>query len=490
VLALLVLAPGLGAQAIDPERSRFLTDPNGRPGTCAPYRLSFEAADETTTLEVIHGNTRMSREVATTPGQVTEVVLPVFVADGVTVRAGEAVHQPRLPLRRIEPDYEQPYAAVFSADAVYARPIVPSVPGVMVCDYFENREFFTDWRMLDGYDGIVIFQPEAQRLPSGSQQAIAEFCSLGGAAVIVGSFELGEEAVGMPAPAEPELMHFQGVKVQRFGYGPGAIYRIEFDDLRENRAPHRVLRAVLLDHMWYGQTQAPGGAPPTRVPLPESPLLRAGPPERAQITPLFFGLAGALLLVCALTPLVARRLKGGTWWSPPVVALLAVGLAYGATTQDRPTPAADVWTLAHTDEAGLGWTRTYVLAEADWDIGGEVALDAERWLARPWRSGSGQRGWQIDLPLQTIGTGQVSHLGFGEVDGRRFRDFATAAQRGDTHFDTQTAMLLAWWLDANTYRGRFAAMGPGEWNPPEDRFEGTALRNRGVLWVSNQRKDS
>ena len=81
VLALLILfAPVLSAQAIDRERSRFLSEPHGRPGTCAPFRLVFTAQSEVERVTITHGNTQLTRDVSTLPGEKAEVVLPVFVA--------------------------------------------------------------------------------------------------------------------------------------------------------------------------------------------------------------------------------------------------------------------------------------------------------------------------------------------------------------------------------------------------------------------------
>jgi hypothetical protein len=487
---LVLAAPALAAQEINTERSRFLSEPHGRPGTMAPYRLNFTAVESSTTVRVLHGNTRHSRTFATTPGQTAEVVVPVFVADGVRIEAGEAVHTPRLPLRRVAPEYEQPYVAVFSADAVYARPVVPTEPGVLVCDYYENREFFTDWRMLDGYDGIIIFQPEAQRLPAGSQQAIAEFCSAGGATIIVGTFELGEFVTGLPAPTEPEMLEFLGIPVQRFGYGPGAVYRVGFETLRDSGRGHQVLRRMLLDHMHFGQSRAPGGPPVHRAPGGESPTLVAGPAEPARVTPFFFVLAGGLLACCLVMPALGSRLRGGRWWHAPVLAALAAGIALPAAMQSGPPPAADAWTVARVGADGTGWTRTYVLAEADWQHAGEVDLAAERALVRPWRSGTGRRGWQVDLPLQSTRAIEPVTLEYGRINDVLFRDYATRAQRGTTPFSPESARLLDWWLEGNSYRGRIAALGEGEWSVPPERFKGSVARHRAVLVVQDRRNPS
>src|SRR5690606_38459275 len=156
------------------------------------------------------------------------------------------------------------------------RGVLPSTPRGAVCDYFDLADFFTDWRLMDGYDAIVIFNPQETRLPVGSQRAMAEFCSLGGAALVVGSFRFGEKAVDLPPPAEPRLMQFRDVPLQRMGYGAGAIYRIGFEELRHSQSAPDVIIDALRDHLWFGANRAPAGTPESRVPPTRSPM---GPPQ-------------------------------------------------------------------------------------------------------------------------------------------------------------------------------------------------------------------
>lgn len=487
----LLLCATLSAQAIDRGQSRFLSEPHGRPGTCAPYRLVFTAATETERVEVQHGNVLLVHEIAATPGAATDVIIPVFVAADVVIRAAGDEHTPRLPLRRLEPDYEQPYVAVFASDALYARPLLPTAPGEIACDYFENREFFTDWRLLDGYDAIVMFNPEAQRPPAGTQRAIAEFCCVGGVAVIVGSFRMGERVEGLPAPAEPELLRLGGVNAQRMAYGAGAIYRIDFDELRATGNSHVVLRRAILDHMWFARQRAPAGKPPNRAPATRSILLEPGQPQEPRPGTLFFGLAAALLAACAVTPLAARRVKGGALWGMPLLAVFALIIGGAATLQPRPQPLLEAWavfTAESHDPQRPAWLREYLLPGQDVNETVKVHLgDEPRTLPRPWRSAQGQPGWQVDYPLQSGNPGEQVTMWQGRVGETQFRDFAAMAWRGEHGFDAATAPLLEWWLEENAWRGRGANLAPATWQtPPGD--PDVEKRTRGALWVVNTRE--
>ncbi len=494
LLALALVTAPMHAQAIDKERSRFLSEPHGRPGTCAPYRLAFKATADTERVEVIHGNVKLTMDVAAKPGQTSETILPVYVAPGVVIRVAGDEHTPRLPMRRIEPDYEQPYVAVFAADAMYARPILPGVPGQLACDYYENREFFSDWRLFDGYDGLVLFSPEAQRPPAGTQRAIAEFCSMGGAAIIIGSFRMGEKVEGLPAPAEAELLKFHGVSAQRMAYGPGAIYRIDFEELRRSGNPYAVLRGALLDHLWYGDAPAPAGKPQSRVPSPAALNVVAGTPEAPQPGALFFGLAGALLALCGVLPLIARRVKFGALWAMPAVAAGALSIGAIAMLQPQPRPLLDCWAVVYAesqDRQRPASARAFLLPGQDIDE--TLAVDMAgpaRALPRPWRSALGKAGWQLDLPLQTGDPADLADLVLGEVNGTRFRDFAALAHKGEAGFDAESARLLEWWLDENAYSGRRSGLGAASWQLAAEGATGldsVEKRTRGALWVVNRR---
>ncbi|MBX3459463.1 MAG: hypothetical protein KF696_05755 [Planctomycetes bacterium] len=486
----LLLCATLSAQAIDRDQSRFMSEPHGRPGTCAPYRLVFKASQHTERIEVRHGNVMLVHEVAAQPEQTVVAVIPVYVAPGVSIHAAGDELTPRLPLRRLEPDYEQPYVAVFAADALYARPLLPSAPGEVMCDYFENREFFADWRMLDGYDAVVMFNPEAQRPPAGTQRAIAEFCCVGGVAVIVGSFRMGERVEGLPAPAEPELLTVAGVRAQRMAYGAGAIYRIEFDELRTAGRPHAVLRAAIVHHTWHGANRAPGGKPYSRAPSTRPILLEPGQPEDPAPGPMFFGLAVGLLALCAVLPLLAKRLRGGAYWGMPILAVGAIGIGALGRMQQQPRPLLDAWAVLSAespDAARPAWLREFLLPGQDVPEVLEVRLGAEpHALPRPWRNGHGLNGWQVDYPLQAGTPGPAVELSQGRVGDVQFRDYAAMAWRGEGGFGHGTAPLLEWWLEENAWRGRQAQLAPAQWRTPTDDPD-VEKRTRGALWVVNIR---
>lgn len=493
VLSLLLCcaAPAF-ARAIDTERSRFLAEPHGRPGTCAPFRLVFKASASTEEIVVEHGNTRLTRRVAAEPGETVEVRLPVWVAPGVTIRVAGDVWEPRQPPRRVEPSFEQPYAAVFAADAVYVRTLVPTQPGRILCDYYENREFFDDWRMFDGYDAIVLFKPEVQRPPAGAQRAIAEFCAMGGVALIVGSFRMGEQVEGLPPPAEPEHLIFSGVSAQRMAYGAGAIYRFDFAELAQGPGPQLVLRQAILDHTWFGSEQAPAGPPQSRVAPAVAPGLMPGTPEPPRVGAPFFGLAAALLLLCALAPRLARRLHWPGWASPAAIAAGAACIGALALLLPQPRPLVDVWAVARAESGEEGRPaalRALLLPGAGVPAQLEVPLDGEeRWLGRPMRTAQGAAGWQIDMPGSFAPEGEPFELRDGRVGDAQFRDFAARAYRAGSGFQAGRAPLLEWWLEQTAYRGRAMSFAPAQWEPAiPGALEGAELRFRGAIWTRDLR---
>jgi hypothetical protein len=69
-----------------------------------------------------------------------------------------------------------------------------------------------------------------------------------------------------------------------------------------------------------------------------------------------------------------------------------------------------------------------------------------------------------------------------------FRDYASDAHRGDTEFSTSDAYLLEWWLEANAYRGRAAALRPLEWPVAAPSFDDARVVTRGAIGVTLQRK--
>ena len=497
LLLLLGIGSALSAQSIDAGRSRFLTTPNGRTGCYAPFRLVLEslAGNDTVTVRSVSRGVVLEQQVAVAGREAVDVVLPVLVAEGVSVEVQGVSHDtltPQLPVRRVEPDYARPYVAVFSTDPLYARGVLPSVPGTAVCDYFELSEFFTDWRLLDGYDAIVIFNPSEARMPPGSQRAIAEFCSLGGAALVAGTFQLGEKAVGLPAPADPQIMTFRDVQGQRFGYGPGAIYRFSAEDLRRSRSAQSVLIDALLDHAWYGAGKAPAGSPESRIPPPRTPFAPPLPAVDATPGPLFWGLAGGLLLLCLLAPVISGRYLKPVWPAQLALTLLVSAIGASAMLQQRPLPTVEASALVRQGGGEATSARVFLIGAETWRDSLTVDLgDAQdRSLPRVLSSRPGWNAWLIDLPLLSPSgeTGASVSLNFGMVGEDSYRDFATRARRGLTEFSTSEAFLLEWWLEANAYRGRRATIMPREWPDGAVRFDDARLVIRGAISVTAQRE--
>jgi hypothetical protein len=491
-LVLLLGVCQLGAQTIDESRSRFLSSPNARAGTCAPYRLVVGGLAGIGTLEVSSkaGSVVLTRQVAVEGRETIEVVLPVMIVPGVQLRAGEAQITPELPLRRIEPDYARPYVAVFSADPVYARGLLPSAQSTAICDYYELSEFFTDWRMFDGYDAIVILNPAELRLPEGSQRAIAEFCSLGGATLVAGSFRLGEKAVDLPAPADPEVQIHRGVSVQRFGYGAGAIYRVSADALRQSASGSDVMIDALRDHLWYGAERAPSGKPASRAAPERPPLAPPLPPADAVPGPLFWALAGGLLLVAGIVPVLFSRFTKRVWPAQLAVAAGCTGIAGLSIVQERPLPAIESCAIVYTGEGEAASMRMFVHAQAAWRDEIRVDLDsADRRMLRESAALPRWRGWVVDRPLiaPADDRGLPAELHGGMVGPLSFRDFATSAHRGDTEFSTDDAYLLDWWLDASAYRGRLAELAPVEWRQQAGSWDGARVLHRGAIRITPKR---
>jgi hypothetical protein len=469
LLMLLLCAP-LGAQSFDEAGSRFLSAPHGRTGCWAPYRVVLTGLDglDTVTVRSVAPGVTLERQVPVAGAARAEVILPVFVHGDSRLEAGDAVHTPVMPVRRVQPDFARSYTAVFSADPVYARGVMPSSPTGATCDYFELREFFTDWRLFDGYDAIVIFNPGETRLPPGSQRAIAEFCSLGGAVLIVGSFRLGEQVSDLPAPAEPTLETFRGVGMQRYGYGAGAIYRVGFEELRASREAHSVIETALRDHLWFAGARSPAGTPESRIPPARVPHPDALPMPEAAPTLLFWALAGGLLLVCGLVPPVAARLTRRRW--VPGAAVLAGCLSVGGAglLQESPLPVLEVFTVILTGEGDAASARMLVQAAPEWGDTWTIDLDdaGVRDLPRRSPAQSGMRAWVVDRPLTARGRDHAPpiRLSAGRVDGQTFRDFATAVHRGQMDFPVDAGNPLEWWLDSNAYRGRQTEIAPLEWS--------------------------
>lgn len=490
LLLILLCASPLAAQSIDRERSGFASGQNGRTGCFAPYRVVVKDTGGLDSVRVTSsfGNVQLSREVATEGRPEVRLLLPVFVGAGTTVSVGSDVHEPVLPMRRLEADYGRSYVAVFSPDPVAARYILPGDPSLIMTDQYDLSEFFTDWRLLDGYDAVVIFNPADARLPAGSQRAIAEFCSLGGAVLIAGSFRLGEQAQGLPAPAEPTVHSFRGVGAQRFGYGAGAIYRVGWDDLRRSQSAQLSISDALLHHAWFGAERAPGGKRETRANAGPAPVAPPLPLEAAAPGPLFWGLAAGLLLLCAFAPAVIGRLTRRLW--PAQLALLAgcAAISAAATLQERPLPVIETSVMIFDGEGEAASARVYVRVMAPWRDALQVNLDdpAVRYLPRPMSSGPGEQCWLLDVPLAAaaIPGAEPTLMEGGMIGAATYRDFAARAHRGETGFSTADAWLLDDWLESNAYRGRRATLTPLEWPETGIRFDGAKVLRRGAIGVT------
>lgn len=487
VLLMLLCLP-LDAQSFDRERSRFVTQDQGRAGCYAPFEVFVQGGGDSVEIISFAPGIEMVYALALDGGN-GRALVPVYVGPGAGLRiAGteDAAQELRpKPPRGVPASYERPYAAVFAPDPVGARAALPSRPGALACDYFDSRDFFTDWRLLDGYDALVIFNPGAGRLPPGAQRAIAEFCSLGGACFVAGSFQLGERAAEIPAPGEPESLTFAGVPVLRYGYGAGAVYRVEYASLREANA-RDVIEAALRDHLRFGATDAPGGMPPSRAVPPLPSPVAAPEPIESRPGLLFGALVSGLLLSLLLLPVVLRRIGRGAWCG---LGALGVGGVVFAVAMLQAPPGTRLnaglieWAGA---EAGVAATRGFVVPQAGGMRTLTLRLDtADRRLARPQAGGS---GWIVDEPLTRPGTaGPAVTMQGGSVQGQMFRDFAMEARRGNTVFAAADGALLDWWLESNAMRGRDARLFSGKSAGGEIRYTGQVLSESAWIRVHNLR---
>jgi hypothetical protein len=283
------------------------------------------------------------------------------------------------------------------------------------------------------------------------------------------------------------LLYFAGVPVQRFGYGAGAIFRVEYNLLREASA-REVIRAALLHHLRFGAADAPGGLPHTRAAPALPPPLAAPQPAEAAAGVAFVGLASALLLALLLIPAVLRRLKQPAWAASG--AMLGAACVLGlALLQDAPMPRAHlaVIELAGT-EPQVAATRTFLVAEpahtAPLSITLAITLDgADRRLARRL---PGSMGWIVDEPLtRPQAAGTAANMDGGMVNGRVYRDFVLQVRDGETAFAATDAPLLAWWLESNAMRGRLATLEPGKSGPRDTRYSGWELSEVSRVRVTN-----
>jgi hypothetical protein len=339
---------------------------------------------------------------------------------------------------------------------------------------------------------VVIFNPVDARLPTGSQRAIAEFCSLGGTAVVAGSFRLGERVVGLPAPGELQVKTFRGVRARRFGYGSGAIYQFNADDLRRSRSAQNALLDAMLDQAWFGADKPPAREPESRVAPPRTPIAPPLPPADAVPSPWFWGLAGGLLLLCTLVPGVSTRYLKRTWPVQLALAAACAGVGGAALFQSRPLPTVELTLLVHGGEGEAVSGRLFVCGEETWRDTLVVNLDDpdDHSLPRALHTRPGWHAWLIDLPLleKPAAREDAVKLEFGMVGEDSFRDFATNAHLGKTNFSTNDAFLVDWWLETNAWRGRAATLKPVEWPDGAVPFEDARVVKRGAISVTALRQ--
>jgi len=285
-------------------------------------------------------------------------------------------------------------------------------------------------------------------------------------------------------------MLIRGVPVQRFGYGPGAIHRIAFDELQRSQLAADVVMDALRAQVWYGGSRAPGATPQSRIPPQLSPCPPPLPPSDAAPTPLFWGLGGGVLLLCLLAPLLGARVTRRAWPAQLVVLAGCAAMGGVALTQDRPLPVVELTAIVRSGEGQAASQRTFLMAESSWHDEIVVNLDdRERSLPRRIPARAGWHAWAIDLPLVRMpaSRGASSDLSGGMVGEEIFRDFATRAHRGATQFSTSDAYPLEWWLEGDAFRGRHAALTPLEWTFPAEQFRDARVIVRSAIGVTDKR---
>ncbi|CAG0930914.1 hypothetical protein PLCT1_01583 [Planctomycetaceae bacterium] len=487
------LGSSASAQAINHDETRLLSAPNGRPGCYAPLQVVFDAPDgvKSALVESISEGVVLTRQVnIDKPGRIT-TRMPWLVAKGSKVRvtiAGQSDEfAPPMPSRPQTPGYGRIYAAVFTPDIAKARELLP--PGDdLTCDFYSDREEIEDWRLLDGYDAMILLAAHQLKWPEPIQLSVDRFLSLGG--VFLSDFLL---PVG--GPGEGEKIDCGGVQCQHATYGAGGSYRFEYDHWAKSTSPRSVVIAACRDHRWRGNDMPPSGPAPSRAVA--EPFERGWLHPQGQEPPSapawFFALAGLVLLLTLLGPIVGARLTSRAWVAPLTIALGATALCWLGSLQSGPPATVEVFTV-ESRGGEIASTRSYVTCE---DIPGAPAvwtinLDAEgpRRLVRPAPARLGCRAWVVDTPMtKPLEAGNAVDLREGKIEDLIFRDYAAKARRGQAHFDEGQARILDWWLEANAYRGRDARLAPA--TPADEPLADWAnvyWRKRGAITVTPLRK--
>ena len=207
----------------------------------------------------------------------------------------------------------------------------------------------------------------------------------------------------------------------------------------------------------------------------------------------FFALAGLVLLLALLGPIVVARLTSRAWVAPLAIALGATALCWLGSLQSGPPATIETFTV-ESRGGDVASTRSYVTCE---DIPGApeiwtINLDAEgpRRLARSAPARVGCHAWVVDTPMTPpLEAGKALELRAGKIEELIFRDYAAKARRGQTHFEEGQARILDWWLEANAYRGRDARIAPA--TPGDDApaaWPNVHWRRRGAITVTPLRK--
>lgn len=487
------------AQAINHDETRLLSAPNGRPGCYAPLQVVFDAPEgaKSALVECISDGVVLTRQVNIEKAGRASTQLPWLVAKGskvrVTINGQSDEFTPAMPTRPQPPGYGRLYAAVFAPDVARARDLLP--PGDdLTCDFYSEREAFEDWRLLDGYDAVLILDTANAAFSAKFWAAIREHRTLGGVTLSHTGLQSGagiSPILGAEPDEEASPWSFGECAGLRYVGGAGAHYGFS----RTGRFSRAVLIAACRHQRWRGDDIPPAGPAPSRAvaePFERGWLYPQGQ-EPPSAPAMFFALAGLALLLTVLGPIVAARLTSRAWVAPLAIAVGATALCALGLLQSGPPATVEVFSV-ESRAGDLASTRSYVSCEA---ISGApetwtIHLDAEgpHRLARSAPARVGCRAWVVDTPLTPLlEAGRPVTLVSGKIEGQIFRDYAAKARRGQTGYDEGSARILDWWLERFAYRGCDARIAPAtpDRTPPTD-WPNVFWRNRGAITVTPVRK--